>query len=84
MSANSRNVIQVCQNDYTPFPLKADLEVVPQPGMEKSFASAFDFLVSKAGAYSSVKSAVLTFAGDNPAGTLLPLVCVHVFKSVQS
>ena len=41
---------------------------------------------AKAGAYSidDVKSAVLTFAGDNPAGTLLPLVCVHVFKSEQS
>ena len=36
----------------------------------------------KAGAYSidDVKSAVFTFAEDNPAGTLLPLVCV--FKSV--
>ena len=41
---------------------------------------------AKAGAYSidDVKSAVLTFAGDNPAGILLPLVCVHVFKGVQS
>ena len=41
---------------------------------------------AKAVAYSidDVKSAVLTFAGDNPAGTLLPLICAHVFKGVQS
>ena len=38
----------------------------------------------KAGVYSidDVKSAVFTFAEDDPAGTLLPPVCV--FKSVQS
>ena len=38
----------------------------------------------KAGAHSidDIKSAVFTFADDNPARTLLPLVCV--FKSVQS
>ena len=38
----------------------------------------------KAGVYSidDVKSAVFTFAKDDPAGTLLPPVCV--FKSVQT
>ena len=42
--------------------------------MARSFGSAVDI--------DDVKSAVFTFAEDDPAGTLLPPVCV--FKSVQS
>ena len=50
----------------------------------KKLLKCFRLSGVKTGAYSidDVKSAVFTFAEDNPAGTLLPLVCV--FKSVQS
>ena len=57
--------------------------MVPQPEMAISFGSASDFLASRlVHMIDEVKSAVLTFAEDTPAGTLLPLVCV--FKGVQS
>ena len=45
VSVTSSNIIQACQNDFFPFPPKA--EVVPQPEVAESFESALDFLASR-------------------------------------